>query len=89
MTHHPDCLSLDNVLGRHDCDCKPKGVHGLMHAQIAVEVEAQKSHYQKRIDLLRKTLMGFASNGTACKACQMSNELATEAIARDDALKHA
>lgn len=56
----------------------------LMAAQIAVEVEAQKSHYQKRIDLLRKTLMGFASNGTACKACQMSNELASHALKRDD-----
>lgn len=37
--HHPDCLSLDNVLGKHDCDCKPKGVHGLMHAQMQAEWE--------------------------------------------------
>ena len=41
---------------------------------------------ERRIEFLRKTLVGFATNGTDCKACQMSNQCASEALARDDLL---
>lgn len=36
VTHQPWCLSLDNVLGRHDCDCHPDDI--LMRAQVAREL---------------------------------------------------
>ncbi len=37
MTHAPDCLSLDNVLGRHGCTCAPEQM--LMRSQMQAEWE--------------------------------------------------
>jgi hypothetical protein len=39
--------------------------------------------YEARIELLRNSLEGIASNGTNCKACRMMVEVAREAVERD------
>jgi hypothetical protein len=59
----------------------------LMRAQMQHEYELAHASKDARIDLLRRALSGIAANGTSCRACQMMNEIAREALDRDDKLK--
>jgi hypothetical protein len=59
----------------------------LMRAQMQHEYELAHASKDARIDLLRRVLSGIAANGTACTCCQMMNEIAREALDRDDKLK--
>ena len=63
MKHSPTCLSRDNILGRHGCDCA-----------ITIPLDAL---YE-----LVNAMSGFASNATQCGACQMSNNIARNALKR-------
>jgi hypothetical protein len=57
----------------------------LMKAQIAREM-LDYSNDKKRIELLRQTLQGLATNSTNCKMCKLHNEIYNDALARDDKL---
>ena len=63
------------------------GLPQLMRAQMTREFELAHASKDARIDLLRRALMGIGANGTNCKACQLVNEIASNALARDDKLK--
>jgi hypothetical protein len=76
---------------RDTAKCDISGAQMLMRAQISREFELAHSHrinvLEQRIRLLRGTITGFATNGTSCLACEMSNQCAREAIERDDRFK--
>jgi len=63
------------------------GLPQLMRAQMTREFELAHASKDARIDLLRRALMGIGANGTNCKACRLVNEIAINALARDDKLK--
>lgn len=67
-------------------------VNDLMHVAIEKEFALTTDDVAKlkyRISLLRRTLSGMATNATACKMCQLHNEIYEDALERDDSLTRA
>lgn len=58
----------------------------LLEAQLKREFELAHSNIEQRIQLLRQVLGGMATNGTACLACKLHNEIYRDALERDDEL---